>query len=129
VQYAFKMLRIKYGTASIIFLTASIGFLIAAIYHLLSIFISLNGSGFWHNLLFVVINLWFALKIKSGKKYFYISFTVLYIQQLFSHGSYFINSYQDNRIDWLSVLVLIFLSAVYIAKGISILNDNVSAKS
>lgn len=96
-----------------------IAFAAAAFYHLLAIIFGLNNSTGWHNCLFVVINLWCAIEVRRARKYFVILFTILYIQQLISHGASILRSMNENKMDWLSILVLCALTVMYVAVVVS----------
>lgn len=106
-------------TSSWMLKIASFAFIAAACYHLLAIFIVLNNSAYWRNLLFIFINLWCAFEIRKLKKYFVFLFSILFIQQLISHGTSIIRSHYDFHTDWLGILTLIFITLTYIALIIS----------
>jgi hypothetical protein len=106
-------------TSLLILKISSVVFIAAACYHLLAVFIMLNNSTGWRNMLFVLINLWCAFEITRTKKYFIVIFTVLFVQQMISHGSSFINNLHEHRFDWLSVFVLIAITVIYFALIIS----------
>jgi len=105
----------KRKIADAILKCAWFAFAAAALYHLLAIFIALNNSTGWHNGLFVIINLWCAFEIGRARLYFVIIFTGLYIQQVISHGNSIFRSMNENKLDWLSILVLISITIIYIA--------------
>ena len=98
---------------------SSIGFILAACYHVLAIFIDLNNSVVWRNLLFVAINAWCAFETRRLKPYFIVVFTILFVQQLFSHGSSVIRNLHDHRFDWLGVFVLAAITIIYLALIVS----------
>jgi hypothetical protein len=100
--------------AAIILKLASVAFVIAALYHLAAVFIELNNSSIRRNLLFVVINIWCAIEMGRGRKYFIFLFTILFIQQLISHGSWVVNgeSVQGRELD---IFVLISVTIIYAA--------------
>jgi len=64
-------------------------------------------------MLFVLINLWCALEIRRTKKYFLILFTVLFVQQIISHGNSVIDNLKDHRFDWFGVFVLTAITIIY----------------
>ncbi len=102
-------------TSSLILKISSIGFIAAACYHLLAIFFELNNSTGWRNILFVVINLWCAFEIRKTRKYFIVLFTVLFVQQVISHGSSVIENMHEHNTDWLSIFVLAAILIIYAA--------------
>lgn len=93
----------------------SLVFFIAACYHLLAVFVALNDSPVWRNLLFVLINLWCAFEIRRFKKYFVVFFSLLFIQQLISHGGAVVRSFGESHFDWLGILTLVFMTITYIS--------------
>ena len=105
--------------SSLILKISSIGFIAAACYHLLAIFIVLNNSTGLRNVLFVLINLWYAFEITKAKKYFIVLFTVLFVQQVISHGSSVIENAHECHTDWLSIFVLITIIIIYTALMLS----------
>jgi hypothetical protein len=108
-------------TSAFILKIAAIGFATAACYHFLVIFFKLNDSPVWRNLLFTGINIWCSFEITKVRSFFVILFTLLFLQQLYSHGSSIINNYNEQNADWLSIFVLLFLTIVYISLVISAL--------
>ena len=106
-------------TSTLMLKISSFVFIAAACYHLLAIFIALNNSAGWRNLLFVLINLWCAFEIRKPKRYFIFLFSILFAQQLISHGSSVIRNYHDYHTDWLGISTLIFITLTYIALIIS----------
>jgi hypothetical protein len=103
----------KIKVADLISKYAWIVFVAAAIYHLLSIFVKLNNSTTLRNELFILINLWCAFEVKRGKKYFIILFAILFIQQVYSHGDSLLKNLNENKIDWLSVIVILTMSSIF----------------
>jgi hypothetical protein len=100
--------------AAIILKLASLAFIVAAVYHLAAVFFDLNKSSVLRNLLFVIINIWCAMEIGRGRKYFIFLFTILFIQQLISHGSWVVNgeSAQGRVLD---IFVLMSITIIYAA--------------
>ena len=90
-------------------------FIIVAVYHLVAMFFHINEISVGRNLLFVLINFICAFEMKWKHKFFLIPFSVLLIQQLYSHGSSFIDEYALHQFDWRSVLILIFIPLIYFA--------------
>lgn len=89
-------------------------FLVAAIYHLVALFVHLNDLPLWRQTLFVFVDLFFALAINYLPGYFLFLFVLLLIEQLYSHGNRLINIWVERKeIDWLSLLVLLFLPLVF----------------
>jgi hypothetical protein len=103
----------------IILKIAKVGFFVAACYHFIAIFIRLNDAPVWRNILFVLINMLCAIEIQKGKSYFIFLFSILFIQQLISHGGSLIKSCNTNQTDWLSIFVLISITAIYASLLIS----------
>ena len=89
-------------------------FLVAAIYHFVALFVHLNDLPLWRQTLFVFVDLFFALAINYLPAYFLFLFVLLLIEQLYSHGNRLINIWVERKeIDWLSLLVLLFLPLVF----------------
>ncbi|MGN6618410.1 MAG: hypothetical protein ACTHJ5_14650 [Ilyomonas sp.] len=89
-------------------------FLVAAIYHFVALFVHLNDLPLWRQTLFVFVDLFFALAINYLPGYFLFLFVLLLIEQLYSHGNRLINIWVERKeIDWLSLLVLLFLPLVF----------------
>lgn len=98
---------------TIVFIT--VVFIGAALYHSLAIFIHLNDIPLWRQTLFVFINLFFAFAINCLRKYFFMLFIVLFMEQISYHGYRLINWWlQYEKVDWISVLVLLFFLLVFI---------------
>lgn len=89
-------------------------FLAAAIYHFIAMFVHLNDLPLWRQILFVCVDLFFALAINYLPGYFLFLFVFLLLEQLYSHGNHLINVWVEKKeIDWLSVLVILFLPFVF----------------
>jgi len=110
-------------TSSLILKTSSIVFIVAALYHLFAIFFHLNNSGGWRNLVFVLVNLWCSYEIRKFKNYFILLFTVLFVQQLISHGNSIIKNFANHNTVWLDISVLIFMTIIYVALIISAITN------
>jgi len=105
--------------SSLMLRIASYVFVAAAFYHLLAVFIVLNDSTTWRNLIFVLINIGCAIEIRNRKPYFVFLFSALFIQQVISHGSVVISSCQGNHTDWLGIGTLAFMTLTYASLIIS----------
>jgi hypothetical protein len=90
-------------------------FIISAGYHLVALFIKINDSPAWRNLLFVVINLFVAYCLIKRFRWFIFVFVLLMIQQFCSHGSDLLNLWHSQHvIDWMSLLVLLILPTIFV---------------
>jgi hypothetical protein len=99
----------------IFFIVFAAFFVLSAIYHLVGLFIHVNDSPFWRNLLFVVINSFVAWGLLKRPSYFIYLFILLMIQQIYSHGSDLINLWNDHhKLDWLSLLVIVILPVMLV---------------
>jgi hypothetical protein len=99
----------------IIFIIFAAFFIISAGYHLVALFVKLNDSPIWRNLLFVVINLFVAFCLLKRFRWFIFLFVILMIQQLYSHGSDLVNFWNtQHKIDWLSLMVLFILPVIFV---------------
>lgn len=100
---------------SVVLKSSFYSFILVGLYHLNAIFFPMNEISKSRNFLFVLINFICAFEMKSKHKFFLIPFSVLLVQQFYSHGSSFILKYSQNNFDWRSVLVLIFFPLIYTA--------------
>jgi hypothetical protein len=102
----------KYKALFIIF---ALFFFISAAYHLVAVFVSVNESPVWRNLLFVGINAFTGYFLLKRPRWFIWFFILLMFQQLYSHGSDLINAWNSqHRIDWMSLMVILVMPAIYI---------------
>lgn len=107
------MFVLKAPRKSIIKIIALI-FFGAALYHLTALFFHLNDLPVWRQVLFVCVDIFFGIAVKYPPKYFLNLFVILLIEQIYSHGSRLINVWAERKgIDWLSVLVLLYLPVVF----------------
>jgi hypothetical protein len=99
----------------IIFIIFAAFFIISAGYHLVALFIKVNDSPVWRNLLFIGINLFVAYCLLKRFRWFIFFFPLLMIQQFYSHGSDLLNMWHaQHKIDWMSLLVLLILPTIFI---------------
>ena len=83
---------------------------IIAIYHVIRIFYTIDGSPAWRHGVFVCINLFCVYGILIRPKYFILIVFLLLVQQCYSHGQRMIKMLEEQqRIDWVSVFVLVLL--------------------
>jgi hypothetical protein len=84
--------------------------LIIAAYHLVGIFYPINASPSWRHFVFVGICLVCVYGFIKRPKFFVYFFFVLLVQQFISHGQSLKTQWFDyNEIDWISLLLLIFM--------------------
>jgi len=99
----------------IIFIIFGVFFVISAGYHLVALFVKINDSPLWRNLLFVGINLFVAYCLTQRFPWFIYLFILLMIQQFYSHGSDLINLWHtQHKIDWMSFFVLLILPVIFV---------------
>lgn len=83
---------------------------ITAIYHAIGVFYTINESPPLRHLFFVGINLFCIYGVLKQPPFFVYFIALLVIQQFYSHGCAFINSWiNNNEIDWISFFVLLVL--------------------
>ena len=92
---------------------ASASFVVAALAHLYALF-SADPSPPWRHALFVAINLVAAWGCWRRPRWFIWPFALLLLQQLYSHGHDLAQAWPA-RIDWRSLLVVIWLPIVAVA--------------
>lgn len=93
-----------------LFIVLAIGALLAAVYHMVGLFYPINDAPVWRHALFVAINLLLAICLYKRPAFFLPLFALLMLQQFYSHGTELITAWSaEHRVDWPSVLVLIFL--------------------
>jgi hypothetical protein len=87
---------------------------VIGLYHAICIFYPLDSSPGWRHAIFVCISLFCFYNFKNRPEYFVYFFFAVLIQQAYSHGSYLLRQWNDyGKIDWISVLLLIFLPVVF----------------
>ena len=94
------------------FSIVAIGFALAAMHHGVAIVIPGWGepSPVWRHALFVVVNIAVAAGLVFRPRFFAVLFTLLTLQQLYSHGTYGWHVLTtEGRIDWSSVVVVVAL--------------------
>ena len=97
-----------------LFKIASLLSLLAAVYHLVGIFYPINSSPAWRHLLFVCVALFCSYGLTKRPKYFVYFFFLLVVQQFYSHGGSLINQWiQYHTIDWISLVLLLFLPVIF----------------
>lgn len=97
-----------------IFWIFALFWVIAAAYHLVGLFGLANDDPAWRHALFVVIDLLLAYGILKRPRYFSWLFLVFLVQQSYTHGSRFLNQWeQQGTVDWISLLVLVVLPVVF----------------
>jgi hypothetical protein len=98
-----------------IFIVFAVFFIISAVYHLVAAFFKVNESPVWRNLLFTGINLFAAWGLVKRPPWFILIFFFLMLQQLYSHGTDFINLWQlHHKIDWMSAMVLVMMPSIFV---------------
>ena len=98
------------GTLFIVF--AALG-VVAAGYHVTGMFYKIDTAPVWRHLLFAVISLFCVYGILKRPSWFIWFFGVLLVQQYYSHGLYLFTLWREQqKIHWISVLVLILLPIV-----------------
>jgi hypothetical protein len=91
-------------------------FSIAGVYHIAELFgPSLSTSSpAWRHALFAVVDVAVGLGLWRRPKGFLLVFSLLGIQQLYSHGRKALQIYQNShQVDWLSILVLAAILLVW----------------
>jgi hypothetical protein len=92
-----------------------LAFVLAA-YHFVGIFYQINPSPPWRHALFVCICLLCSYGFIKRPKYFAYIFLALCVQQFYSHGSFLLSQWSDySKVDWISLLLLIFLPVIFAA--------------
>jgi len=97
-----------------IFIVFAVFFILSAVYHLSAVFLRINESPVWRNLLFTAINLFTAYGLLKRPSWFIYLFTVLVIQQFYSHGLDLLNRWNlHHKIDWISLAVLVIMPVIF----------------
>lgn len=101
---------------TILFQGFAILFLLAAIYHIVgAFFYKVDDSPAWRHLLFVGINLWCMYGVLKRPAYFVYVVVLLLIQQYYSHGTYMMRLWAEQKqIHWISVVDLLLLPVAFI---------------
>jgi hypothetical protein len=88
----------------------SVLFLLPLIYHITAVILKIDASPIWRHLLFISINIFCIIALKKRSIYFVIFFTLLTLQQFYSHGTYFLKLWKEqHQIHWLSIAVFIVM--------------------
>ncbi len=100
-----------------LFITFAFLFALASIYHLAAVFFKIHpdvsGSSAARNILFVIINFICVYGMLKRPAWFIYCFPALLVQQLYSHGSGLINSWNEKgKMDWLSLIVVLILPVI-----------------
>ncbi len=99
-----------------LFKVISILSVVIAIYHFVGIFYPINSSPPWRHSIFVCVCLFCCYGFVKRPKYFNYFFFVLLVQQFYSHGLYLLSQWSDyNKVDWISLLLLVFLPVIFFA--------------
>lgn len=98
---------------SLLFKIASLLSFLVAVYHAIGIFYAVNSSPPLRHLVFVVVCLVCCYGFLKRPKYFIYFFFVLLVQQLYSHGWSLLFHWFHGKIDWISLLLLIILPALF----------------
>lgn len=89
--------------------------LVVAAYHVVGIFYPIDPSPAGRHFIFVCICLFCSYGLIKRPPYFIYFFFVLVVQQYYSHGNHLLNQWNDfHRIDWIDLLLLIFLSIIFV---------------
>ena len=81
---------------------------LATLYHFAGIFYKVNQSPAWRHSIFVFINIFCIYGFLKRPKYFILFFSLLLMQQYYSHGTYMVNMWKEQqRIHWISLFDLI----------------------
>jgi len=98
-----------------LFKIASVLSLVIGAYHLVGIFYPVNSSSPPRHFVLLCICLICAYGFIKRTKFFAILFFVLLIQQFISHGQSLITEWSSNRIDWISLMLLIFMPLLLVS--------------
>jgi hypothetical protein len=80
------------------------------VYHFIGVFCKINSSPVWRHQLFILIGAVSIYGILKRPPWFIWFFSLLAMQQLYSHGSdLFLYWKNVHRIHWISVAVLLFI--------------------
>lgn len=83
---------------------------LAAFYHLTGIFIHVNDASILRHALFVLIDMYCIYGFMFRPGYFNLVFSVLTIQQIYTHGTYLVTLWSlEHRIHWISLAVIILV--------------------
>ncbi|HEY4786321.1 MAG TPA: hypothetical protein VIH57_09730 [Bacteroidales bacterium] len=97
-----------------VFVYFSFGIVAFGIYHLIGIFYKIDMSPAWRHGFFFALSIFGIYGVLKRPRYFVFLFPIIVGQQLYSHGTDFINYWTLNhRIDWLSLFVLVFMPTLY----------------
>ncbi len=98
--------------------------ILAALYHSLCIFayysntdlyiFGTDRSPLWRHALFICICIICMYGLLKRPLWFVWFFGVLTLQQLYSHGSHFINLLQEHKINWVDAVVVVLTPLVFI---------------
>lgn len=88
---------------------------LAVIYHFTGIFYKVNSSSEWRHMLFIFINIICIFGLLKRPGWFVWFFFLLLLQQLYSHGGDIIRNWRhEQRIDWISVGVVILMPLTFV---------------
>lgn len=83
---------------------------VAAFYHFAGIFIHVNDASVLRHALFVMIDMYCIYGFVFRPRYFNLFFSVLTIQQIYTHGSQLAMLWSlEHRIHWISLAVIILI--------------------
>jgi hypothetical protein len=84
--------------------------MLAAVYHVTGICYQADGSAYWRHGIFAGISLFCCYGFLKRPGYFTIIIAVLLMQQYYSHGSFLLHLWaEQKKIHWISVFDLILL--------------------
>jgi hypothetical protein len=100
---------------NILFRLSAIIFCLVMMFHLVGIFYPINETSVWRHILFAVVNLFCVYGTLNRPKYFVYLVALLLVQQYFSHGTYVVNKWvEEKQIHWISAFDLLLLPIVFI---------------
>ena len=93
-----------------VFLVLQVALTLAALYHFAGLFYKVNDAPFVRHAAFVVIDLFCVYGFRKRPRYIVFFFAPFTLYQYYTHGLHLIRLWTtENRIHWISVLVLAIL--------------------
>ena len=84
------------------------------IYHVIGVIQPFDKSPAWRHAIFIGVCSISVYGLLKRPEWFVWFFGLLVVQQLYSHGSHFINQLHNGKINWIDVAVIIITPIVFI---------------
>ena len=97
-----------------IFIVFAILFFAPLCYHMAGAIKPFDATPVWRHTLFIGINVICIYGLLKRPNWFVWFFGILTLQQLYSHGSHFINLVRENKVNLIDAAVLLLMPVVFI---------------